>query len=91
MEGKNLFDPIDFVHSHPPFATHLEAEGSWISEPPVPKAFLEDFVTTIPLGEEKDQFLHFVRKRLTWDQETRATSNEIILDEWLTRLVEGML
>lgn len=28
-------------------------------------------------------FLRFIRKLLTWDPEVRATSNELILDEWL--------
>jgi hypothetical protein len=59
--------------------------GNWVSEVPVPKTSLEDFVTTIPPGEEKDQFLRFIRKVLTWDPEVRATSNEIIPDEWLMR------
>ncbi|KAJ5936660.1 protein kinase [Penicillium verhagenii] len=59
--------------------------GSWVSEVPVPKTSLEDFVTTIPPGEEKDQFLCFIRKVLTWDPEVKATSNEIIPDEWLMR------
>lgn len=59
--------------------------GNWVSEVPVPKNSLEDFVTTIPPGEEKDQFLRFIRKVLTWDPEVRATSNEIIPDEWLMR------
>ncbi|OJD10516.1 CMGC/SRPK protein kinase [Emergomyces pasteurianus Ep9510] len=83
--------PLDIIRRSPLFATYFDAQGNWISEPPIPKTSLEDFVTTIPPGEEKDQFLRFIRKSLTWDQEARATSNEIILDEWLTRPVEGML
>lgn len=27
-------------------------------------------------------FLRFIRKILTWDPEVRATSNELIQDEW---------
>ncbi|KAJ5360886.1 kinase-like protein [Penicillium concentricum] len=57
----------------------------------IPKTSLGDFVTTIPPGQEKDQFLRFIRKILTWDPEVRATSNEIIPDEWLMRPVEEML
>ena len=30
-------------------------------------------------------FLRFIRKILTWDPEARATSIEIIHDEWLMR------
>ncbi|KAJ5562174.1 protein kinase [Penicillium sp. DV-2018c] len=110
LEGKNLFDPMDHVHSQyvlplalaqyigylgpppleiiqnsPLFSTYFDAQGNWISEAPIPKTSFEDFVTTIPPGEEKDQFLRFIRKILTWDPEVRATSYEIILDEWLMR------
>ncbi|KAK2809539.1 hypothetical protein FQN50_003807 [Emmonsiellopsis sp. PD_5] len=76
--------PLEIILQSPLFSTYFDAEGNWISEPPIPKTSLEDFVTAIPPGEEKDQFLRFIRKILTWDQEARATSNEIILDEWLT-------
>ena len=64
--------------------------GNWISEPPIPKTS-EDFVTTIPPGEEKEMFLKFIRKILTWDPEVRATSSEIIQDEWLMRPVDDMM
>lgn len=33
-------------------------------------------------------FLRFIRKVLTWDPEVRATSNELILDDWLMRPVD---
>jgi serine/threonine-protein kinase SRPK3 len=64
--------------------------GNWISEPPIPKTSFEDFVTTIPPGEEKEMFLKFIRKILTWDPEVRATSSEIIQDGWLMRPVDDM-
>ena len=35
-------------------------------------------------------FLKFIRKILTWDPEVRATSSEIIQDEWLMKPVDGM-
>ena len=47
-------------------------------------------MTTIPPGEEKDIFLRFIRKLLTWDPELRATSGEILDDEWLMRPNELM-
>ena len=65
--------------------------GNWISEIPIPKTSFEDFVTTIPPGEEKEMFLKFIRKILTWDPEARATSSEIIQDEWLMRPVDDMM
>ena len=62
--------------------------GNWISEPPITQTSLEDFVTVIPPGEERDMFLRFIRKILTWDPEVRATSNELIQDEWLMSPVD---
>ncbi|OOF90911.1 hypothetical protein ASPCADRAFT_409626 [Aspergillus carbonarius ITEM 5010] len=55
------------------------------SDPPIPQVCLEAFVTSIPPGKEKEAFLRFIRKILTWDPEVRATSVEIIPDEWLTK------
>ncbi|OQE08975.1 hypothetical protein PENVUL_c008G06744 [Penicillium vulpinum] len=83
--------PLSIIQKSPLFSTYFDAEGNWVSEPPVPKTSLEDFVTTIPPGQEKDQFSRFIRKILTWDPEVRATSNEVIPDEWLMRPVEEML
>ncbi|KAI2726113.1 hypothetical protein CBS147332_3000 [Penicillium roqueforti] len=77
--------PLNIIQNSPLFSTYFNAQGNWISEPPIPKTSLEDFVTTIPPGEEKDQFLRFIRKILIWDQEVRATANETIPDEWLMR------
>ncbi|KAJ5578133.1 protein kinase [Penicillium hispanicum] len=83
--------PLNIIQQSALFSTYFDAEGNWVSEPPIPKTSLEDFVTTIPPGEEKDQFLQFIRKILTWDPDVRATANEIIPDEWLMRPVEEML
>ncbi|PGG99066.1 CMGC/SRPK protein kinase [Helicocarpus griseus UAMH5409] len=84
--------PLDIIRRSPVFMTYFDKEGNWIyDELPIPKTSLEDFVTTIPPGEEKDQFLRFIRKILTWDPKARATSNEIIPDEWLMRPIEGVV
>lgn len=60
------------------------AIGNYIGEATIPKTSFEEFVTTIPPGKEKDMFLRFIRKALTWDQDARKTSFELITDEWLT-------
>lgn len=65
--------------THLAWLNHILTENyyrEWVSELPVPKDSLEDFVTTIPSGEEKEQFLRFIRKILTWDPQVRATSND---------------
>ncbi|KAL3444920.1 kinase-like domain-containing protein [Aspergillus insuetus] len=77
--------PLHMIQKSPPFSTYFDEQGNWISEPPIPKISLEDFVTTIPPGEEKDIFLKFIRNLLTWDPDTRALAHGIIPDEWLMR------
>ena len=57
--------------------------GSWNGGVPVPRTSLDEFVTAIAPGKEKETFLTFVRKMLTWDPEVRETTNELIEDEWL--------
>ncbi|KAK2780711.1 hypothetical protein FQN52_002079 [Onygenales sp. PD_12] len=77
--------PLEMIKQSPLFQTYFDEQGNWISEPPIPNTSFENFVTSIPPGEEKDQFLKFIRKILTWDPEPRLTANEAILDEWLMR------
>ncbi|PGH11543.1 hypothetical protein AJ79_04801 [Helicocarpus griseus UAMH5409] len=77
--------PLDIIRKSPHFATYFDEQGNWISEPPISQTSFEEFVTKIPPGEEKGQFLRFMRKVLTWDQEARPTSNEVFLEEWLMR------
>ena len=57
--------------------------GQWASEPPILQTSLGDFVTTIAPGKERQLFLKFIRKILTWDPEVRAMANELVEDEWL--------
>ncbi|EEP82103.1 predicted protein [Uncinocarpus reesii 1704] len=82
--------PLEMIQKSPLFSTYFDKQGNWASEPPIPQTSLEEFVTTISPGEEKDQFLRFIRKLLTWDPEVRATTNEIYPDEWLMRSHEDM-
>ncbi|KAJ5513403.1 protein kinase [Penicillium fimorum] len=67
--------PLEMIRKSPPFATYFDEQGTWASKPPIPQTSFEDFVTTIPPGEEKDQFLQFIRKILVWDPEVRANSS----------------
>lgn len=59
--------------------------GNWTSDPLISETSLEDFVTTLPPGEEKDQFLRFIWRIFTWDQDARISSNNAIKDDWLIR------
>ncbi|PGH19338.1 CMGC/SRPK protein kinase [Polytolypa hystricis UAMH7299] len=77
--------PLEMIRKSPLFSTYFDEQSNWASEPPIPKTSFEDFVTTIPPGEEKDQFLRFIRKILIWDPEVRANSYKLIQDEWMMR------
>ncbi|KAK9859592.1 Serine/threonine-protein kinase [Penicillium brevicompactum] len=74
--------PLDIIKNSPLFSTYFDAQGNWVSELPVPKTSLEDFVTTIPPGEEKDQFLRFIRKILAWDPERAQFQQGGDLENW---------
>lgn len=69
---------------------YFDGQGDRVSRTPLPQTSFEDFVNTIP-GEEKDMFLRFIRNILIWDPEARATTDEIIKDEWLMRPVDEMV
>ncbi|KAI1912232.1 hypothetical protein LOZ61_003394 [Ophidiomyces ophidiicola] len=116
LEGNNIFDPVDRVHSQyvlplalaqyigylgpppleliqqsPIFSNYFDEDGNWAlsSELEIPQNSLEEFVTSIPPGEEKDQFLRFIRKMLTWDPKKRARADELAgKDDWLLSPVE---
>lgn len=65
--------------------------GNWRGEVPIPKASFEDFVTTIPPGDEKRQFLQLMRGMLTWHPKERLTANEAFMDKWLMTPVDDFL
>ncbi|KLJ11663.1 hypothetical protein EMPG_09662 [Blastomyces silverae] len=84
--------PLELIRQSPLFSTYFDENGKFVLEAEIPKSSsLEDFVTTIPPGEEREQFLRFIRKLLTWDPESRANSSEIVLDDWLMRPYETMV
>lgn len=82
---------LEIIKQSPIFSMYFDDQRDWVSGTQIPQTSFEDFVTTIPPGEEKDTFLRFIRKMLTWDPEARATANEIIEDEWLMRPVDEMV
>ncbi|KAF2768022.1 kinase-like protein [Teratosphaeria nubilosa] len=66
----------------PSVPTFFDNEGRWISEAPIPKFSLENWVTALPAGEDEDKFIKFMRRILVWDSMQRGTSSELFLDEW---------
>jgi hypothetical protein len=57
--------------------------GRWsYDELPIPEFSLEDWVTAIPKGEEKDKFISFIRRILKWEAMERPTSADLFFDPW---------
>lgn len=56
--------------------------GKWKGMAPVPDCDLEALEARLE-GEERDDFLRFLRRMLCWLPEQRATAKELIYDPWL--------
>ncbi|EFR05429.1 CMGC/CLK protein kinase [Nannizzia gypsea CBS 118893] len=82
--------PQKMLDKSPVRSTYYNDDGEYIGEAPIPKASLEDFVTTISSEKEKELFLRFIRRMLTWDPDERATTDQIICDPWLMLTPEEM-
>ncbi|QMW42280.1 hypothetical protein G4B11_005604 [Aspergillus flavus] len=48
--------PLEIIQKSPLFQTYFDSKGNWISEPPIPKTPLEEFVTTIPPRKRRTSF-----------------------------------
>lgn len=59
-----------------------ELPGKWKGEARIPDVTLETAEQRLE-GEEKDDFLVFMRKMLQWQPETRGSCRDIFYDEWL--------
>jgi non-specific serine/threonine protein kinase len=58
----------------------------WRQLVPIPQVDLERLEQRL-VGEDKERFLQFIRKMLTWVPEERPTAEELIFDPWL---MEGL-
>ena len=68
----------------PHIARFFDKHGQWIGKSAIHPNALEKFVTVIPPGKEKKQFMELLKKTFTWDPRARAVSNELFEDEWLS-------
>lgn len=58
--------------------------GNWIVEDvEIKEEKLEDREDRFYEGEEKEQFLSFIRSMVTWRQEDRLTAAELLEHPWL--------
>jgi serine/threonine-protein kinase SRPK3 len=75
--------PKEMIDKSPNCSKYFDSNGEWDSQPPIPDTSLEQFVTSIHDGRDKELLLKFVRKMLTWDPDQRASEEELMEDEWL--------
>ncbi|RMZ01909.1 hypothetical protein D0860_07425 [Hortaea werneckii] len=61
---------------------YWDENGNWKNLMPIPETSLEHMDQRLE-GEEKAQFMTFMRKMLRWDPEDRQNSESIYWDEWL--------
>ncbi|KAI6911462.1 kinase-like protein [Hortaea werneckii] len=61
---------------------YWDRNGNWKNLVPTPETSLEHMDQRLE-GEEKAQFMSFMRKMLQWDPEDRQDSESIYWDEWL--------
>ncbi|RMY15626.1 hypothetical protein D0868_00782 [Hortaea werneckii] len=61
---------------------YWDRNGNWKNLVPIPETSLEHMDQRLE-GEEKAQFMSFMRKMLQWDPEDRQDSESIYWDEWL--------
>lgn len=58
--------------------------GKWKGAPPLPNYTLESIEKRLE-GDEKAEFLCFLRRMLCWMPDKRATARELLFDPWLMR------
>ncbi|KAF2756508.1 protein kinase [Pseudovirgaria hyperparasitica] len=93
-DGNHLAEMIAILGPPPPgFLARTEnslrywdENGKWRDLIPIPNANLERLEQRLVDGD-KDGFLQFVRKMLTWIPEERPSAEELIFDPWL---MEGL-
>jgi len=60
--------------------------GNWKGAAEIPSKSLEEVERKLK-GEDKAQFLQFVRKMLKWKPEERESAEELLKDQWLNHVV----
>ncbi|KAK2736308.1 hypothetical protein FQN55_001694 [Onygenales sp. PD_40] len=78
--------PLDFLKQGTNFLKYWDESGNWRGLAPIPDINLEKLEQRLT-GDDKDLFLHFVKRMLCWMPEQRPTAEEAIFDPWL---MEGL-
>ncbi|GIK07106.1 hypothetical protein Aspvir_002761 [Aspergillus viridinutans] len=74
--------PLEFLARSEKSLEFWDKNGKWKGAAPVPDYGLDTLEERLQ-GDEKDDFLRFLRRMLCWQPEDRATANELLFDPWL--------
>lgn len=74
--------PRQLIQSY--LAMLIVISGNWKGAAPVPDFNLEALEERLK-GDEKVDFLRFLRRMLCWLPEERASAKELLFDPWLMR------
>ncbi|GAB7354241.1 hypothetical protein MBLNU459_g4778t2 [Dothideomycetes sp. NU459] len=74
--------PLDFLRTSEKCLQYWDLDGKWTHEVAIPEITLENCEKRL-LGEDKEQFLTFMRKMLQWKPEDRSDCQDVFFDEWL--------
>ncbi|EAW16922.1 putative protein kinase [Aspergillus fischeri NRRL 181] len=78
--------PLEFLAQSERSLQFWDKNGKWRGAAPVPDYNLNTLEERLQ-GDEKDEFLRFLRRMLCWQPEERATAKELLFDPWL---MEGL-
>ncbi|RLL97423.1 hypothetical protein CFD26_104691 [Aspergillus turcosus] len=76
--------PPEFLECHHLSSVLWENSGKWKNLAPIPGKTLESLATNIR-GEDKEEFLRWLRLALQWNPADRPTPLDLLYDEWMMK------
>ncbi|RJE18249.1 CMGC protein kinase [Aspergillus sclerotialis] len=76
--------PLEFLSRSEKSRQFWDVNGKWSGAVPIPDHSLESLEGRLE-GDEKDDFVRFLRLMLQWRPEERPTAKELLFDDWLMR------
>ncbi|PGH06014.1 hypothetical protein GX51_02605 [Blastomyces parvus] len=74
--------PLDFLKRGTNYLKYWDENGTWKGVAPISDIYLAKLERRLT-GDDKDAFLHFIRRMLRWIPEERPTAEEMVFDPWL--------
>ncbi|KAK7529993.1 putative serine/threonine protein kinase [Phyllosticta citribraziliensis] len=73
----------EFAQMGASYEKYFDEEGNWKLDMKIPETSLEAEEQVLE-GDERDQFLAFMRRILQWDSDDRPSAKELLDDPWLS-------